>query len=176
MGRGQQWRLPAVVRASSFPRTVHALRSADCPAPCLQGAELMLGNAGTAMRPLTAAVAAAGRGRFVLDGVARMRERPIQVSFHAAARSASMRLLCSCCQPAAGPQEHQRTQPLHRRSGRQAHAPLALITAAFPAPCQRTRPPPPPSRSPTLSCRTWWMASPSWAWMPSAPWAPAAPP
>jgi 3-phosphoshikimate 1-carboxyvinyltransferase len=30
------------------------------------------------MRPLTAAVAAAGRGKFVLDGVARMRERPIQ--------------------------------------------------------------------------------------------------
>lgn len=42
------------------------------------GAELFLGNAGTAMRPLTAAVAAAGRGTFVLDGVARMRERPIQ--------------------------------------------------------------------------------------------------
>lgn len=42
-----------------------------------QGAELFLGNAGTAMRPLTAAVAAAGRGTFVLDGVARMRERPI---------------------------------------------------------------------------------------------------
>ena len=42
------------------------------------GAELSLGNAGTAMRPLTAAVAAAGRGVFVLDGVARMRERPIQ--------------------------------------------------------------------------------------------------
>ena len=41
------------------------------------GADLFLGNAGTAMRPLTAAVAAAGRGRFVLDGVARMRERPI---------------------------------------------------------------------------------------------------
>lgn len=30
-----------------------------------------------ACRPLCAAVAAAGRGRFVLDGVARMRERPI---------------------------------------------------------------------------------------------------
>lgn len=45
---------------------------------CPQGAELFLGNAGTAMRPLTAAVAAAGRGNFVLDGVARMRERPIQ--------------------------------------------------------------------------------------------------
>jgi 3-phosphoshikimate 1-carboxyvinyltransferase len=29
-------------------------------------------------RPLTAAVAAAGRGKFVLDGVPRMRERPIQ--------------------------------------------------------------------------------------------------
>lgn len=29
-------------------------------------------------RPLTAAVAAAGSGTFVLDGVARMRERPIQ--------------------------------------------------------------------------------------------------
>lgn len=41
------------------------------------GAELFLGNAGTAMRPLTAAVAAAGRGAFVLDGVERMRERPI---------------------------------------------------------------------------------------------------
>lgn len=32
----------------------------------------------TARSPLTAAVAAAGRGTFVLDGVARMRERPIQ--------------------------------------------------------------------------------------------------
>lgn len=40
--------------------------------------ELFLGNAGTAMRPLTAAVAAAGKGTYVLDGVARMRERPIQ--------------------------------------------------------------------------------------------------
>lgn len=42
------------------------------------GATLYLGNAGTAMRPLTAAVAAAGRGKFILDGNARMRERPIQ--------------------------------------------------------------------------------------------------
>lgn len=42
------------------------------------GGTLFLGNAGTAMRPLTAAVAAAGRGDFILDGVARMRERPIQ--------------------------------------------------------------------------------------------------
>lgn len=43
-----------------------------------EGIELFLGNAGTAMRPLTAAVAAAGKGSFVLDGIARMRERPIQ--------------------------------------------------------------------------------------------------
>jgi 3-phosphoshikimate 1-carboxyvinyltransferase len=39
-------------------------------------AELFLGNAGTAFRSLTAALAFAG-GRYVLDGVARMRERPI---------------------------------------------------------------------------------------------------
>ena len=38
--------------------------------------ELFLGNAGTAMRPLTAALAFSG-GRYRLDGVARMRERPI---------------------------------------------------------------------------------------------------
>eukprot|EP01026_Neomeris_dumetosa_P050997 TRINITY_DN4482_c0_g1_i12.p1 TRINITY_DN4482_c0_g1~~TRINITY_DN4482_c0_g1_i12.p1 ORF type:complete len:423 (-),score=87.91 TRINITY_DN4482_c0_g1_i12:141-1295(-) len=42
------------------------------------GGDLFLGNAGTAMRPLTAAVAAAGAGEFILDGVPRMRERPIQ--------------------------------------------------------------------------------------------------
>ncbi|CAB4269731.1 unnamed protein product [Prunus armeniaca] len=40
--------------------------------------QLFLGNAGTAMRPLTAAVVAAGgHSRYVLDGVPRMRERPI---------------------------------------------------------------------------------------------------
>ncbi len=38
--------------------------------------ELFLGNAGTAMRPLAAALCM-GRGKFVLDGVPRMRERPI---------------------------------------------------------------------------------------------------
>jgi 3-phosphoshikimate 1-carboxyvinyltransferase len=38
--------------------------------------ELFLGNAGTAMRPLAAALCM-GRGDFVLDGVPRMRERPI---------------------------------------------------------------------------------------------------
>ncbi|XP_077235517.1 RNA 3'-terminal phosphate cyclase/enolpyruvate transferase, alpha/beta [Tasmannia lanceolata] len=39
---------------------------------------LFLGNAGTAMRPLTAAVTAAGgKSSYILDGVPRMRERPI---------------------------------------------------------------------------------------------------
>ena len=41
-----------------------------------RSAELFLGNAGTAFRPLTAALAFAG-GDYSLDGVARMRERPI---------------------------------------------------------------------------------------------------
>jgi len=38
---------------------------------------LFLGNAGTAMRPLAAALCM-GKGNFILDGVARMRERPIR--------------------------------------------------------------------------------------------------
>ena len=38
--------------------------------------DLFLGNAGTAMRPLAAALCM-GKGKFVLDGVPRMRERPI---------------------------------------------------------------------------------------------------
>jgi 3-phosphoshikimate 1-carboxyvinyltransferase len=41
-----------------------------------RSADLMLGNAGTATRSLTAALAFAG-GRYRIDGVARMRERPI---------------------------------------------------------------------------------------------------
>jgi 3-phosphoshikimate 1-carboxyvinyltransferase len=39
-------------------------------------ADLHLGNAGTAMRPLTAACCL-GRGQYTLDGIARMRQRPI---------------------------------------------------------------------------------------------------
>ncbi|KAK4578587.1 hypothetical protein RGQ29_028615 [Quercus rubra] len=40
--------------------------------------QLFLGNAGTVIRPLTAAVAAAGgHSSYILDGVPRMRERPI---------------------------------------------------------------------------------------------------
>ena len=47
---------------------------------CAREATLFLGNAGTAMRPLTASLAvlaATQRGRFELGGVARMHERPI---------------------------------------------------------------------------------------------------
>jgi len=42
----------------------------------IRQAELFLGNAGTAFRPLTAALALAG-GDYILKGVARMHERPI---------------------------------------------------------------------------------------------------
>lgn len=42
----------------------------------VRAADLFMGNAGTAMRPLAAALAFAG-GSYRLDGVARMRERPI---------------------------------------------------------------------------------------------------
>jgi 5-enolpyruvylshikimate-3-phosphate synthase len=58
--------------------TRHGWRWCRCGGQFKKDGELFLGNAGTAMRPLTAAVAAAGKGKYVLDGVARMRERPIQ--------------------------------------------------------------------------------------------------
>jgi 3-phosphoshikimate 1-carboxyvinyltransferase len=45
--------------------------------PAVSGAELFLENSGTSIRFLTA-LCALGRGRFRLDGNARMRERPIQ--------------------------------------------------------------------------------------------------
>ena len=44
--------------------------------PVATAAQLFMGNAGTAMRPLTAALAVVG-GDFTLSGVARMHERPI---------------------------------------------------------------------------------------------------
>jgi 3-phosphoshikimate 1-carboxyvinyltransferase len=49
----------------------------DSPLPEDEPCTLFLGNAGTAMRPLAAALCM-GKGHFVLDGVARMRERPIR--------------------------------------------------------------------------------------------------
>ncbi|WP_374328247.1 bifunctional 3-phosphoshikimate 1-carboxyvinyltransferase/cytidylate kinase [Azonexus sp.] len=56
---GEHWRITGC--AGRFP---------------VRQAELFLGNAGTAFRPLTAALALAG-GDYVLKGVARMHERPI---------------------------------------------------------------------------------------------------
>ena len=56
---GENWRITGC--AGHFP---------------VRQAELFLGNAGTAFRPLTAALALAG-GDYVLKGVARMHERPI---------------------------------------------------------------------------------------------------
>jgi len=51
----------------------------DGPLPNCDGkpTELFLGNAGTAMRPLAAALSLTPNANFVLDGVPRMRERPI---------------------------------------------------------------------------------------------------
>jgi 3-phosphoshikimate 1-carboxyvinyltransferase len=53
----------------------NTVRGAGGAFPAKQ-AQLNLGNAGTAFRPLTAALALSG-GEYRLDGVARMRERPI---------------------------------------------------------------------------------------------------
>ena len=57
--RADHWRISGV--GGAFP---------------VKQAELFLGNAGTAFRPLTAALALSG-GDYVLKGVARMHERPI---------------------------------------------------------------------------------------------------
>ncbi len=58
----------------------------------VEGAELFLGNSGTSMRSLTAAMAI-GRGRFVLDGIARMRERPI-IDLVEGLRQLGVRICC----------------------------------------------------------------------------------
>ncbi len=55
----------------------HVFRVQGCGGNfAVKQAELFLGNAGTAFRPLTAALALSG-GRYKLSGVARMHERPI---------------------------------------------------------------------------------------------------
>ena len=61
----------------SIDETPECVRIAGCNGSFPnKRADLFLGNAGTAMRPLAAALAFAG-GHYQLDGVARMRERPI---------------------------------------------------------------------------------------------------
>mmetsp|Transcript_20740 Transcript_20740/g.30638 ORF Transcript_20740/g.30638 Transcript_20740/m.30638 type:complete len:499 (-) Transcript_20740:56-1552(-) len=71
-----QMKVP-VERDPSDPTTVTVTgQSGPINAPSDEVCELFLGNAGTAMRPLAAALCM-GEGKFVLDGVPRMRERPI---------------------------------------------------------------------------------------------------
>jgi 3-phosphoshikimate 1-carboxyvinyltransferase len=66
--------LGVVVAPLAVPR---AFRVEGCGGTFpVRTARLFLGNAGTALRPLTAALAVAG-GHYELDGVPRMRERPI---------------------------------------------------------------------------------------------------
>jgi 3-phosphoshikimate 1-carboxyvinyltransferase len=70
----EQMKIP-IERHSSDSVTVSG-QAGPMNAPSDDVCELFLGNAGTAMRPLAAALCM-GKGKFVLDGVARMRERPI---------------------------------------------------------------------------------------------------
>lgn len=68
-------RLGLAVRHGATARTIHVSGCGGrIPA---SSAELYVANSGTSMRFL-AAMVALGRGRFRLDGVARMRQRPIQ--------------------------------------------------------------------------------------------------
>ena len=61
------------LRTGNGDEVVSGIGGLDFPA---KSAQLFLGNAGTAFRPLTAALALAG-GNYVLSGVPRMHERPI---------------------------------------------------------------------------------------------------
>jgi len=71
-GRGAVWVTGKAGPLNAPPVRTDVRDAVDHPEPM----ELFLGNAGTAMRPLTA-VLAAGQGTFVLKGVSRMHERPI---------------------------------------------------------------------------------------------------
>src|SRR5690606_33443589 len=63
------------VKIDTLGPNSYAVHGVGGPFPVKQ-AELFLGNAGTAFRPLTAALALSG-GSYTLSGVARMHERPI---------------------------------------------------------------------------------------------------
>jgi 3-phosphoshikimate 1-carboxyvinyltransferase len=65
------------VRADWASSHIHVRRGPHARIIPATQAELFLGNSGTSMRFLTALVAL-GHGRYRLDGVARMRERPIE--------------------------------------------------------------------------------------------------
>ena len=63
------------IRCEQVDARTHVVHGADGVLPVHQ-ADLFMGNAGTAIRPLTAALAVIG-GDYTLHGVARMHERPI---------------------------------------------------------------------------------------------------
>jgi 3-phosphoshikimate 1-carboxyvinyltransferase len=63
------------VQVEQLDRTVFKVQGCAGAFP-IKEANLFLGNAGTAFRPLTAALSLAG-GHYILSGVARMHERPI---------------------------------------------------------------------------------------------------
>lgn len=65
-------------RLSDIPEeSVVVVHGCDGRFPATE-ADLFLGNSGTSIRFLTAMVAAAGRGTYRLDGIERMRQRPIR--------------------------------------------------------------------------------------------------
>eukprot|EP00599_Poterioochromonas_sp_BG-1_P007850 CAMPEP_0173148018 /NCGR_PEP_ID=MMETSP1105-20130129/9467_1 /TAXON_ID=2985 /ORGANISM="Ochromonas sp., Strain BG-1" /LENGTH=420 /DNA_ID=CAMNT_0014062587 /DNA_START=121 /DNA_END=1383 /DNA_ORIENTATION=+ len=69
----KQLKIPLI---RDFDKKTAVIEGLDGPVVSKEPQLIFLGNAGTAMRPLTA-VLSAGKGRFVLDGIQRMRERPI---------------------------------------------------------------------------------------------------
>lgn len=71
-----QMKVPVVRDAEDKTAVTVTGQAGPINAPSDEVCELFLGNAGTAMRPLAAALCM-GQGKFVLDGVPRMRERPI---------------------------------------------------------------------------------------------------
>ena len=72
---GVEWQEEPQEAVNGNARTIHRVQGANGSFPNRQ-ADLFMGNAGTAIRPLTAALALSG-GSYRLSGVPRMHERPI---------------------------------------------------------------------------------------------------
>jgi 3-phosphoshikimate 1-carboxyvinyltransferase len=79
-------------RADWPAKVIHVRRGASASPVPATGADLFVGNSGTTMRFLTALVCL-GHGRYRLDGVARMRERPIE-DLLSALRQLGARVAC----------------------------------------------------------------------------------
>ena len=72
---GVEWTQESPGAVNGTAQTIHRVRGANGSFPNRE-ADLFMGNAGTAIRPLTAALAVIG-GDYKVSGVARMHERPI---------------------------------------------------------------------------------------------------